>query len=134
MIRVLICDDQAVISEGLKAILSTAEYIDVVGTASNGKMAIEAVTSLHPDVVLMDLKMPVMNGLQAIRQIHARFPGILVLALTTYDFDEWVYDAIQSGAAGYLLKDSPRDVLVTTIQAAVASKNSVHITPDINPG
>ncbi len=132
MIRILICDDQAVIAEGLKAILTTVDDIDVIGTASNGKMAVEIAASLQPDVILMDLKMPVMNGLQAIRLIHAQFPEIIVLALTTYDFDEWVNDAIRCGAAGYLLKDSPRDVLVAAIQDAFASKKTVKITPNIN--
>ena len=131
MIRVLICDDQPVISEGLKAILSTVDFINVVGTASNGKQAVEAAARLHPDVILIELNMPVMNGIQATRLIHSLYHGIHVLALATYDFDEWISDAVRSGAQGYLLKDSPRDVLAAGIQAA-ARNNSVNITPDIN--
>ena len=133
MIRVLICDDQPVISEGLKAILSTVDFINVVGTASNGKQAVEAAARLHPDVILIELNMPVMNGIQATRLIHSLYHGINVLALATYDFDEWISDAVRSGAQGYLLKDSPRDVLAAGIQAA-ARNNSVNITPDINAG
>jgi two-component system, NarL family, response regulator LiaR len=133
MIRVLICDDQPVISEGLKAILSTVDFIDVVGTASNGKLAVEAAARLSPDVILMELYMPVMNGVQATRLIHSLYQGIHVLALATYDFDDWISDAVRNGAQGYLLKDSPRDVLAAGIQAAAAN-NSVNITPNIYSG
>jgi two-component system, NarL family, response regulator LiaR len=134
MIRVLICDDQAVVSEGLRAILSTVDFIDVVGTVSNGKQAVEAAARLHPDVVLMELYMPVMNGVQATRLIHSLYQGIHVLALATFDFDEWISDAMHNGAQGYLMKDSPREVLAAGIQAAAAGKNSVNITPNINAG
>ncbi len=125
MIRVLICDDQAVVCEGLKAILSTINTIEVVGIANDGEQALEAVAKLHPDVVLMDLKMPVMTGVQATRLIHSQFPAVHVLVLTTYDFDEWVFDAIRNGAAGYLLKDTPRETLVSAIQGTVAGKTYV---------
>jgi DNA-binding NarL/FixJ family response regulator len=125
MTRVLICDDQVVVCEGLRAILSTAKGIDVVGTAYDGEQALRLVEELHPDVVLMDLKMPVMNGVQATRVIHTQFPDTRVLVLTTYDFDEWVFDAIRSGAAGYLLKDSPRENLVQAILGTAAGKTYV---------
>ena len=134
MIRVLICDDQPDITEGLKAILSTVDFIDVVGTASNGKLAVEAAARLLPDVVLMELYMPVMNGVQATRLIHSLYHGIHILALATYDFDDWISDAVRNGAQGYLLKDSPRDVLAAGIQAAADGNNSVNITPNINAG
>jgi DNA-binding NarL/FixJ family response regulator len=125
MIRVLICDDQAVVCEGLKAILGTVNTIEVVGVANDGEQAVEAVEKLHPDVVLMDLKMPIMTGVQATRLIHAQFPEVHVLVLTTYDFDEWVFDAIRNGAAGYLLKDTPRETLVAAIQGTAAGKTYV---------
>jgi DNA-binding NarL/FixJ family response regulator len=125
MIRVLICDDQEVVSEGLRAILSTAHDIQVVGVANDGQQAIELTEQLFPNVVLMDLKMPVMNGIQATRTIRARFPGVRVLVLTTYDFDEWVLDAVRSGASGYLLKDTPRDQLVTAIEGTAAGKTYI---------
>jgi two-component system, NarL family, response regulator LiaR len=125
MIRVLICDDQAVVCEGLKAILSTVNTIEVVGVANNGEDAVEAVAKLHPEVVLMDLKMPVMTGVQATRLIHAQYPEVHVLVLTTYDFDEWVFDAIRNGASGYLLKDTPREILVSSILGTAAGKTYV---------
>lgn len=119
MIRVLICDDQTVVCEGLRAILSTAPELEVVGVAYDGAQALEQVQALQPDLVLMDLKMPVMNGIQATREIHARFPHVRVLVLTTYDFDEWVFEAVRGGASGYLLKDTPRDELVKAITGTV---------------
>jgi DNA-binding NarL/FixJ family response regulator len=125
MVRVLICDDQIVVCEGLRAILSTVEDIEVVGMAADGAQAIEMTDKLQPDVVLMDLKMPIMNGIQATRTIRARYPKIRVLVLTTYDFDEWVFDAIRSGAAGYLLKDTPRELLVAAIHGTASGKSYV---------
>ncbi len=125
MIRVLICDDQVVVCEGLRAILSTAPGIEVVGVANDGQQALELVDQLHPDVVLMDLKMPVMNGIQATRLVRTKYPDVRVLVLTTYDFDEWVFDAIRSGASGYLLKDTPRDALVAAIQGTAVGKTYV---------
>lgn len=125
MTRVLICDDQVVVCEGLRAILSTAKGIEVVGTAYDGEQAVQLAAQLQPDVILMDLKMPILNGVQATRVIHERFPEIGVLVLTTYDFDEWVFDAIRSGAAGYLLKDSPRDHLVEAILGTAAGKTYI---------
>jgi two-component system, NarL family, response regulator LiaR len=125
MVRVLICDDQEVVCEGLRAILSTAPGIEVVGFANDGQEAVEAVEREHPDVVLMDLKMPVMNGVHATRIIRSRFPETHVLVLTTYDLDEWIFDAIQAGAAGYLLKDTPRSHLIEAVQGTAAGKTYV---------
>ncbi|GAP08422.1 MAG TPA: DNA-binding response regulator [Anaerolinea thermolimosa] len=122
MIRVLIVDDQVVVCEGLQAILSTVADIEVVGVANQGEEAVAMVEQWHPDVVLMDLKMPVMNGIQATREIRSRWPEVRVLVLTTYDFDEWVFDAIRNGAAGYLLKDTPRDQLIAAIRGTAAGK------------
>ncbi len=124
-IRVLICDDQVVVCEGLKAILSTAPGIEVVGIANDGAEALEMIPHARPDIALMDLKMPIMNGIEATRQIRAQYPDIRVLVLTTYDIDEWVFDAIRSGAAGYLLKDSPRETLVTAIKGTLDGKTYV---------
>ena len=95
MIRVLICDDQVIVCEGLQAILSTARDIEVVGVANDGAEAVEMIPETQPDIVLMDLKMPVMNGIQATRLIRDQHPGVRVLILTTYDADEWVFDAIR---------------------------------------
>lgn len=125
MIRVLICDDQAVVCEGLKAILSTVPEIQVVGIAYDGEAAVESAEKLSPDVILMDLKMPVMNGIQASRMIRSRFPDMRVIVLTTYDFDEWVFDAIHSGVSGYLLKDTPREALIEAIRGTAGGKTYV---------
>ena len=125
MIRILICDDQAIVCEGLQAILSTAQDIEIVGTANDGAQAVEMIAVAQPDVILMDLKMPVMNGVQATRLIHERHPQVRMLVLTTYDADEWVFDAIRSGASGYLLKDTPRERLIEAIQDTAAGKTPV---------
>jgi DNA-binding NarL/FixJ family response regulator len=114
-IRLLICDDQAIVCEGLRAILEPIPQIEIVGVANNGIEAIELTRRLQPDLVLMDLKMPKMNGIQATRSIREQFPEVRVLVLTTYDADEWVINAIQNGAAGYLLKDTPQEELVKAI-------------------
>jgi DNA-binding NarL/FixJ family response regulator len=122
MIRVLICDDQAIVCEGLSKILSTDAEIEVVGTAQDGAEVVEMVSQTQPDLVLMDLKMPGVNGIIATRKIHEQFPSVAVLVLTTYDDDEWVFDALHSGAAGYLLKDTPPKNLIESIKGTVAKK------------
>jgi len=129
MIRVLICDDQNIVSTGLNAILSTAVDIEVIGIADDGAEAVEKVSELKPDLVLMDLKMPIMNGIQATRIIHEKHPLIKVLILTTYDDDAWLFDAIHGGASGYLLKDTPREHLITAIRETMAGKT--HIDPSV---
>ncbi len=129
MIRVLICDDQQVVCEGLRAILGTAPQIEVVGIAGDGAQAVERVATTRPDVVLMDLKMPVLNGVQATREIRTRFPGVRVLVLTTYDADQWVLDAVRAGASGYLLKDCPGDTLIAAVEDTAAGKT--HLDPAV---
>lgn len=125
MIRVLICDDQDYVREGLRAILRDAEDIEVVGTAGDGDEAVELVPSLRPNVVLMDLKMPLEDGVTATRRIRELHPDVRVLVLTTYDADEWLFDAVKSGAAGYLLKDTPRERLVDAIREVAAGRHPV---------
>ncbi|GAB4525461.1 MAG: response regulator transcription factor [Anaerolineales bacterium] len=125
MIRVLICDDQEVVREGLRAILGTVPDFEVVAVATDGDEALERIPQTRPDVVLMDLKMPHLNGVQATRLITERYSGVRVLVLTTYDADEWVFDAIRSGAAGYLLKDTPRERLVEAIQRVARGETPV---------
>jgi DNA-binding NarL/FixJ family response regulator len=120
MIRVLICDDQAIVCDGLEAILSTDPEIEVVGLAMSGAQAVELALKTKPDLVLMDLKMPGMNGIQATQAIRDQLPDTRVLVLTTYDADEWVFDAIRSGASGYMLKDTPRSKLIPAIKDTVA--------------
>ncbi|NWF65697.1 MAG: response regulator transcription factor [Chloroflexi bacterium] len=137
MIRVLICDDQTIVCEGLQVILESAPDIKVVGQAHDGAHALEQIVETRPDLVLMDLKMPGMNGVRATREIRQHHPHIRVLVLTTYDEDEWVFDAIRNGASGYLLKNvAPADLIKAVrgtmsghaqIDPAVAGKLLTHI-------
>jgi DNA-binding NarL/FixJ family response regulator len=129
MIRVLICDDQEMVCEGLRAILKSAPGIEVVGVAHDGAQALDLVSQAQPNLVLMDLKMPAMNGIQATRLLHERYPQVRVLVLTTYDADEWVFDAIRSGAAGYLLKDTPREALIAAVKGTV--EGDTHVDPAV---
>lgn len=122
MIDVLVCDDQAIVCEGLTRILSSDPEIRVVGVAHDGAEALTKVGELHPHLVLMDLKMPTVNGIIATRKIREQHPSIPVLVLTTYDDDEWVFDALRSGAAGYLLKDTPPKDLIASIKGTVSGK------------
>src|SRR4051794_13239784 len=127
--RVLICDDQAMIRDGLKMLLSLESDIEVVGVAADGREALELSASLAPEIVLMDLKMPGMNGVEATRQM-LRQPGPpKVVVLTTYDHDEWLFEALRVGAAGYLLKDTPRADLVKALRGTLDGK--VYIDPAV---
>jgi DNA-binding NarL/FixJ family response regulator len=121
--KILLCDDQAVIRDGLEMLLTLEKDMQVVGSASDGAEAIELAAQKRPDLILMDLKMPGVNGIEATRDIHARFPHIKILVLTTYDDDEWVFDAVRAGASGYLLKDTPRQKIVEAIRGTVESKS-----------
>jgi NarL family two-component system response regulator LiaR len=125
MMKLIICDDQAIVRDGLEMLLKLEPDIKIVGVAEDGAAAVEMAAKEKPDLVLMDLKMPIMNGVEATRQIRTRYPDIKVLVLTTYDDDAWVFDAIQSGASGYLLKDTPRDEVVKAIRGTVTGKTYV---------
>lgn len=118
MIRILIVDDQSLICEGLQTMLNLQPDFEVVGTASNGEMAIEQVTALQPDLVLMDVRMPIMDGRAATRTICQKFPDVKVLVLSTFDDDQYIAESIRAGAKGYLLKDMPADELVQAIRMA----------------
>ena len=123
--KIIICDDQAIVRDGLAMLLNLEKDIEVVGQAQDGAEAVEQAGQQQPDLVLMDLKMPGMNGIEATRQIRARYPAVKVLVLTTYDDDEWVFDAIRAGAAGYLLKDTPREAVIQAVRGTVAGKSFV---------
>jgi DNA-binding NarL/FixJ family response regulator len=125
MIRVGICDDQAIIRDGLEMLLSLEKDIQVAGLAQDGAEAVEMVDSRSPDLVLMDLKMPRLNGVEATRRIRAAHPEVRVLVLTTYDDDDWVFDAVRAGASGYLLKDTPRERVLEAIRGTAAGKSFV---------
>jgi NarL family two-component system response regulator LiaR len=128
VIRVIVCDDQDVVREGMRAILGTAPGLEVVGVAADGAEAIELADKMKPDIVLMDLNMPGVTGIQATRIIREKFPAVKVLVLTTYDADEWLFDAIRAGASGYLLKDTPRAHLINAIEGTLAGRTFVDPT------
>jgi len=120
--RVLITDDHPVVRAGLRDMLSTQPDFDVVAEASNGAEAVTLTTQLQPDVVLMDLRMPEMDGVSTIAQIKTQHPNIQILVLTTYDSDSDILPAVEVGATGYLLKDVPREELFQAIRAAAQGK------------
>ncbi|WP_054813697.1 response regulator [Nocardia arizonensis] len=121
MTRVLLVDDQDLVRQGLRTILELGG-IDVAGEVSDGAAAVTAATSLHPDVVLMDLRMPGVDGIEATRRILALRPEIRILALTTFDHDQHVVDALRAGACGFLLKDVTADGLITAVTRAAAGE------------
>ena len=128
MIRVVIADDQALFREGLRTLLSTRPDIEVVGEAGDGEEAVALVEKLHPHVVLMDLRMPKLDGIQATARIRDRHPQIPVLVLTTFDDDANLFGALRAGAAGYLLKDVSSETLVAAIQAATKGESFLQST------
>ncbi len=119
-ITVLIADDQRMIRRGLQVILDAEPGISVVAEAGDGREAVELAREHAPAVALLDIRMPVMDGLQAARQIIALSPGTRVLILTTFDADEYVYEALRAGASGFLLKDAPADQLITAVRSLAA--------------
>ncbi len=122
MLRIVIIDDQAAVRASLAAILGSDPEIEVVGQGSNGEEALALVAADAPDLVLMDLQMPVMNGVQATRRLKRDRPDLPILVLTTYAADEWVSDAIHAGADGYLLKESRPAQLLEAIKGTVKRK------------
>ena len=124
-IRLLIVDDQEIIRQGLSIILDHQPDIEVVGLASDGAQALAKARELRPDVVLMDIKMPHTNGIEATRQITQTLPGTRVIILTTYDTDDWVFDCIRAGAVGYLLKDATADALADAVRGAVRGESQM---------
>ena len=124
-IRVLIADDHPIVREGLAALLSHEPGLLVVGEAANGREAVEAFGRLQPDVLLLDLRMPEMGGVEAIEAIRATFPDAHILVLTTFDGDEDIHRALRAGAKAYLLKDAPSDELLRAIRLAHAGKTYV---------
>jgi DNA-binding NarL/FixJ family response regulator len=129
MIRIIICDDQEIVCQGLRTILSHDTRIKVIDVANDGQEAIEMAIKHQPDLILMDLKMPGTNGIQATQRIHQLYPQIKILILTTYDDDEWLFDAIRAGASGYLLKDTPANQLIESIIGTASGNN--YIDPKI---
>jgi len=127
-INLLICDDQAIVRKGIRALLATEPNIEVIGEAENGQEAISQAEELNPDVILMDLVMPEVDGIEAIRRITARQPEARILVLTGFATDDKVFPAIKAGALGYLLKDSSPEELVQAIQHVYRGEPSLHPT------
>lgn len=121
-ISVLVVDDHRVVRAGLIALLRQDRRLRVVGEAGTGAEAVDKVLQLHPDVVLMDLQMPVMDGVEATRRIAADAPSVAVVVLTTFDDDELIWEGMRAGARGYLLKDVPPEELIEAIEAAAAGE------------
>jgi two-component system, NarL family, response regulator DegU len=132
MIKLLICEDQVLMRQGLATILGLEPGLQVVGEAADGREAVQKVAELQPDIVLMDVQMPEVDGVDATRIITAQYPAARVIILTTFDYEEYVFEGVKAGAMGYMLKDTPAPELVSTIkrvhagerfiQPAVASK------------
>jgi DNA-binding NarL/FixJ family response regulator len=128
-IKVLIVDDQTLMRDGLKTILELEDNIDVVGTAKNGQEAIEACRQLSPDVVLMDIRMPGMDGVESTKIIKSQYPDIVVLILTTFNEEAYIIDALAYGASGYILKDIEGDALIKAVNDA--SKGAFMLPSDV---
>lgn len=128
-IRVLVADDQQLVREGLRVLLDLAPGIRVVGEAGDGAEAVERARQLRPDVVLMDVRMPKLDGVAATRRVREMCPDVQVIILTTFDDDEYVFDGLRAGAAGYLLKDVPSEQLAEAIRAA--ARGEAFIQPSV---
>jgi DNA-binding NarL/FixJ family response regulator len=127
-IRVLLADDQDIIRTGLTIILNHQADLEVVGQAADGIEAVDLARQLQPDVILMDIKMPRLNGIQATRQIMTTLPRTQIIILTTYDTDDWVFDGIRAGAIGYLLKDAPGENLAEAVRGAMRGESQIDPT------
>ncbi len=117
MIKLLLADDQEMFRQGLAALLSLESDLEIVGEASNGQEAITLTKSLQPDIILMDVRMPICNGVEATRIIHQHFPWIKILVLTTFDNDEYVWQSLEAGALSYLLKSTSSTEVITALRA-----------------
>jgi two-component system, NarL family, response regulator len=124
-IRIMLADDHEVVREGLAAILNRRETFQVIAEVGDGEAAVQTWRSLKPDIGLLDLRMPKMEGLEAIRQIRATDPDAKLIILTTYDGDEDIYQGLRAGAKGYLLKDTPREQIIEAIHAVLAGRTYI---------
>lgn len=129
MIRVIVADDHPIVRSGIVALLAATDDVDVVGVAGDGREAVDLAAALQPDLVLMDLRMPVLSGDRATAEIIARDPAVRVVVLTTYETDEQILTAIEAGAVGYLLKASPEDELLAGVRSA--ARGEVALAPSI---
>ncbi len=125
LINLLICEDQTLMRQGLVTILGLEPGIKVIGEAGNGREAVEKVRELKPDIVLMDVQMPIMSGVDATRIITGENPDTRVIILTTFDYEEYVFEGVKAGALGYMLKDTPAPELVSTIKRVYAGERFI---------
>ncbi|MFL7792258.1 MAG: response regulator [Anaerolineae bacterium] len=125
-IRVLVADDQQLVREGLHVLLGLTPDIRVVGEAADGAAAVEQAQHIKPDVVLMDVRMPKLDGVAATRKVRETCPNVQVIILTTFDDDEYVFEGLRAGAVGYLLKDVPSEQLAEAIRAAARGEAFIH--------
>jgi DNA-binding NarL/FixJ family response regulator len=132
-IRVLLVDDQVLFREGLETLLSVHKDIQVVGNASNGQEAVEVAAQVRPDVVLMDVRMPVLDGVRATSLLQDALPQCRVIVLTTFDDDEYIFDALRAGAVGYLLKDVASAQLVEAIRAVARGESILEPLQKLSP-
>lgn len=123
-IRILIVDDHMVVRDGLSTMLQRQPDFEVVGEASNGREGVDKAAALKPDLILMDLRMPEMDGVEAMRRIKETQPDIEFLVLTTFDTDEYIFDAVEVGAKGFLLKDTSRDALFSAVRSVTRGSSS----------
>jgi DNA-binding NarL/FixJ family response regulator len=129
MIRLLIVDDHQLMRDGLVRLLSLEPDIELIGTACDGAEAVKMVAEHQPNLVLMDIRMPEMSGIQATREIKTRYPDVKVVLLTMHDEDDYIFEGISAGASGYLLKDSSRDELISSIHRV--QEGQVEMTPSV---
>lgn len=127
-VRVLVVDDHAIVRKGTRALLAEVEDIEVVGEARDGQDAVDKAETLHPDVILMDIVMPIMDGIEATRRIMSNLPDVRILALTSFAADDKVFPAIKAGALGYLLKDAEPEDLIKAIRQVYDGEPSLHPT------
>ena len=124
-IRVMIVDDHTVVRDGIAALLDRQDDIEVIGRAADGQEAVDRAPSIQPDLVLMDLRMPRMDGVEAMRRLRETMPDLQFIVLTTFDTDEYIFEAIEAGARGFLLKDASREELFRAIRAVHAGESVV---------
>lgn len=129
LIRMMVVDDHVIVRDGIKLIMETVEHIEVVGEAEDGQDALEQIPGIKPEVILMDLRMPVMDGLTTIGHLRKDYPDLAIIILTTYNEDELMFQGLQLGARGYLLKDVDRQTLIRTIEAA--AKGDTLLQPEV---
>jgi DNA-binding NarL/FixJ family response regulator len=125
-IRILLADDQRLFREALHTLLAAQANIEVVGEAGDGEQALRLMADLHPDLILLDVQMPILDGVATTRRIHEQYPACRVILLTTFDDDEYVFEGLRAGAIGYLLKDAPAQQLLDAIQSAARGETFLH--------